>query len=88
MHSDAQQGGGVKAAAKAAKVQRRKGPEGAKSHTWQPKWLKDFPWLRTEPMKTQREWEEQPNEGPDCMYCVCCVEFPGMGHKDVLSTAR
>ena len=82
------QGGGVQAASKKAAKPRSKGPEGAKGHVWRPKWLDDFKWLRTEPSLTRAEWEERPTEAPVCIFCVCCVTFPSIGHKDVLQKKK
>lgn len=82
------QGGGVQAASKKAAKPRSKGPEGAKGHIWKPRWLDDFKWLRTEPCRTRAEWEERPAEAPACIFCVCCVAFPSVGHKDVLQKKK
>lgn len=85
---DAQQGGAIKAAAKAANKVRTKGPEGAKGHMWKPQWLTDYPWLRTEPSKTRQEWEDTPKVAPDHVYCCCCFTFPTLGHKDVVQKQK
>lgn len=58
----------------------------AKGHSFQPKWLEKYDWLRTEPHRTAREWELQPQEAPAYMFCVCCVAAaPSGGQKDVLT---
>jgi hypothetical protein len=77
-------GGGIKQAANSIKKTRVKAPQGAKGHTWHPAWLDEYPWLATEPRRTKAEWDEIPTEGPDYIFCLCCSEFPGVGHKDVV----
>jgi len=82
---DAEIGGGIKAAAASSKKVRKKGPEGARGHIWQPRWLSERKWLRTVPDKSQDEWETTPDEVPDSIFCVCCVTYTSIGHKDVLT---
>ena len=65
-----------------------KAPAGANGHAWKPEWLETFSWLRTEPSWSKKEWVETPGEGPDYIFCCCCVEFPSIGHKDVLQKKR
>eukprot|EP00966_Prymnesium_polylepis_P112563 2604373-Prymnesium_polylepis.1 len=67
----AQTGGGIKAAAKKGKKEKKRCPVGAKGHVWKPDWLSQFPWLRTEPQKTQDEWEDTKDLAPDYIFCIC-----------------
>lgn len=62
-------------------------PVGAKGHIWKPDWLSKHPWLRTEPSRTQHEWEMAPTEAPVYIFCAACAYFP-WGHKDVLSKKK
>ena len=80
--------GGVKAAAKAKAKPRAKGPPGATGHMWNPQWLDEYNWLRTEPDKTLAEWTETPKQGPAFVFCLCCHTFPGIGHKDVVQKKK
>ena len=77
-------GGGLKQAAHSCKKMRVKAVPGAKGHSWNTAWLEEFCWLATEPRRTKVEWDERPTEGPDYIFCLCCSEFPGVGHKDVV----
>lgn len=81
-------GAGRKAALRSSIKKKRKQRREckAKGHSFQPKWLQKYDWLRTEPDLTFQEWEMKPSEAPAYMYCVCCVQaFPTGGQKDVLT---
>ena len=53
-------------------------------HSWQTKWLVEYPWLRTTPDGSKEDWDAKPNQAPENVYCICCVEFPSVAHKDVV----
>ena len=64
----------------ATAAKRRKAPEGATGHAWRPRWLRDFPWLRTVPDRTPEDWENRQTEAPEAIFCVCCYTYPEVGH--------